>query len=288
MKSINDLVGIGLKSTHFNDIILLKPDIGWFEIHSENYFYHGEPSFKYLMQIKENYPISLHGVGLSLGGPGPLDRHHLQNIMKLIQTINPFLISEHLSWSRINDIYLPDLLPVSYTKKAQEIFINNITSAQDYLQTQLLIENPSSYFEYADSAISEVEFLVEVAQRSGAKILLDINNIHVSSINHSWDSYRYIDFIPKSLVGEFHLAGHSTKVIDTNNIHKVLKIDTHDRCVSEDVWKLYDYAINKFGPHPTLIEWDVDIPPLETLLLEVNKAKLYLNKYVLPATHVVA
>lgn len=274
--NLNPLIGIGLRSPHYQKIIEESPPIGWFEVHSENFFAKGGNTINLLCAISVQYPISLHGVGLSLGSADGVSNKHLKRLLSLINKIEPKLVSEHLSWGYINGTYLPDLLPIPYNQESFEIFKTNLLKTQDFLKRELLIENPSSYFEYKDSNQSEIEFLVNLCCSSGAKILLDINNIFVSSWNHGWDAKKYIDFIPAHLVKEIHIAGHSIQTLPNNQI---LRIDTHDNYICNEVWALYDYAIKKFGPIPTLLEWDSHIPPLEVLIKEASKANHFLSQY---------
>lgn len=274
--TLNQLIGIGLRHPHYLEVINSLPDIGWFEVHSENFFQSGGPTLSILKTIRKNYPISLHGVGLSLGSADGIDLNHLKKIKNLIHDIDPFLISEHLSWGKINHTFFPDLLPLPYTPESLNILCQNIQQVQDYLQREILIENPSSYLEYNDSVLTEADFLVELCKKSGAKLLLDINNIFVSAHNHQWDAKKYIDTIPVGLVKELHLAGHSHKTISDN---KIIKVDTHNNKVCDNVWVLYDYALNKLGTTHTLIEWDTDIPELVVLLSEAEKAKQYCESY---------
>lgn len=266
------LIGIGLRAPHYTEIINTRPSVSWFEVHSENFFHLGGPTLNALKKIRDNYPISLHGVGLSLGSATGLDLNHLKKIKDLINEINPFLVSEHLSWGKIGKVYLPDLLPLPYTQESLKIISQNLMIAQDFLARELLIENPSSYLEYKTSELTEALFLVELCKKTGAKILLDINNIYVSAYNHGWDAKKYIDAIPSKLVKEFHLAGHSSKTISPT---KNLLIDTHNNKISDAVWELYTYALNKMGKVHTLIEWDSDIPEFSVLIDEVQKAEAY-------------
>lgn len=275
----DQLIGIGLRCEHYNDVLKSNPAIGWFEVHSENYFYLYSNAAKQLLKIRQHYPVSLHGIALSLGSSEGLELEHLVRLKKLIEFIDPFVISEHLSWSKINNIYLPDLLPIAYTDESAKIFIQNIKQAQDYLNKNILIENPSSYFEYKASCIDEAEFLVYIAKSSGSKILLDVNNIFVSCSNHGWNSYTYINKIPRDLVGEIHLAGHSVRNIKHNNTNVKIRVDTHNDYVCNEVWDLYQYAIERFGPQLTLLEWDQDIPGLDILVAEADKAKKYINYF---------
>lgn len=263
------MLGIGLRREHFAAVLEQQPQIAWLELISENYLHKGSANLQTVLKIREHYPMSLHGVGLSLGSADGLQNTQLSYIKELIKQVNPFLVSEHLSWSTIAGMYLPDLLPVPYTQQALDIFMSNINHAQDYLQRELLIENPSSYLEFEDSSLAEADFLVRICQATGAKILLDVNNIFVSCHNHTWDATQYINAIPKNLVKEIHIAGHSKKKLD-NGSH--LLIDTHDNYVCDEVWELYDQAIVRFGAVPTLLEWDENLPSLDVLLEEVNKA----------------
>lgn len=272
--TLNPLIGIGLRHPHYRQVLEERPPIGWFEVHSENFFQEGGNAIHTLRMIAKDYPLSLHGVGLSLGSADGLEEQHLLRLQRLTQSINPYFISEHLSWGRIGNIYMPDLLPIPYTNESLTLFCQNINSAQDFLGREILIENPSSYIEYQITDQEEVDFLVTLCKRTGAKILLDVNNLFVSSSNHGWDAKKYLEAIPQDLIKEIHLAGHSTKTIAPD---QVLHVDTHDHPVSQEVWDLYGYTIERFGPLPTLLEWDAQIPPLEILLQEASKAAHYLT-----------
>lgn len=272
--NLNQLIGVGLRQKHYAEVIEKQPDIGWFEVHSENFF-HASPALNILKTIRKDYPISLHGVGLSLGSTDGIIQNHLIKLQELISITEPFLVSEHLSWGYVEGIYMPDLLPIAYTKESLKIFTQNISLTQDFLKREILIENPSSYLEYKISEIEEIDFMIELCKITGAKILLDINNIFVSCSNHGWNAKNYIDKIPKGLVKEIHLAGHSIKNIADD---QVILVDTHDHNICEAVWDLYGYAIQKLGPSPTLFEWDAKIPELSCLIQEVTKAKTYLRK----------
>ena len=266
---LEQLLGIGLRALHHQQILHDLPQIGWLEVHSENFFEIYEP----LKQIRQHYPISLHGVGLSLGST--ISEDHLTCLKQLINEVEPFLISEHLSWGRVDGHYIPDLLPIPYNQLVLANFIENVNKTQDFLAKEILIENPSSYIEYNASDMSEVNFLVELCQRTGAKILLDVNNVFVSCSNHGWDVLDYINSIPKDLVREIHLAGHSTKAV-ANDL--TLLIDSHDDFVCGDVWKLYDLAIARFGAVHTLLEWDKNIPSYQDLINEANKTLAFLKR----------
>ncbi len=266
-------IGIGLRAAHYSEVLLKKPSIGWLEVHSENFFYKGSSAWSTLSEIRQYYPVSLHGVGLSLGSADGIAVAHLQRLKNLMEEVEPLWISEHLSWSAVKGIHLPDLLPLPYTQESLECFCGNVSRVQEFLGRQLLIENPSSYFEYPCSEQEESAFLVSLCQQTGAGILLDVNNVFVSANNHGWDPKRYIDQIPKTLVKEIHLAGHSTRTLSNGTL---LRIDTHDRPIINEVWSLYEYALSRFGKIHTLIEWDAQLPPLDTLLKEAQRAQHYL------------
>ncbi len=265
-------IGIGLRHPHYRQVLEERPDIGWFEVHSENFFHPGGLIVEMLIQISEHYPISLHGVGLSLGSAQGIPSSYLERIKTLINRVSPFLVSEHLSWNRIGTLAMPDLLPVPYHAQSLNIFCDNINFTQDFLGREILIENPSSYLEYKASSLQEVEFLVSLCERTGAKILLDINNIFVSCHNHGWDPHQYINAIPKDLVKEFHLAGHSIQSISPD---QTIRVDTHDHPVCIEVFELYRLATARFGMIPTLLEWDAQIPELSVLMQEASKALHY-------------
>lgn len=272
-KSIPVQAGIGLRTPHFHDIITTRPDIGWFEVHPENYFGKGGKHFYYLEQIRQDYPLSLHGVGLALGSTDELSLEHLSKIKNLIDRFQPDLISEHLCWSKIDNIHLNDLLPLPLTSESLKVMSQHIHQTQDFLGKQILIENISSYLQFAHSTIPEPEFLTELSQRTGCGILLDINNLFVNSYNHGWDALQYIQKIPPLIVKEIHLAGHTKNTYEKGS----LLIDTHNHPVAEEVWELYRQSLSHFGKKPTLIEWDSDIPDLSILLKEAKHADTILE-----------
>lgn len=268
--------GIGLREPHHQHILTTRPSISWLEVHSENYFSFGSQSYKILEQLRTDYPISLHGVGLSLGSASPLDMQHLTTLKELIRRIEPRLVSEHVAWSHAGNTHLPDLLPVPYTEEALDTICENIEKTQDYLGRQILVENPSSYLSFNCSTLPEWEFMRETATRTGCAILLDINNIYVSAHNHNFDAQRYIDAIPSSMVQEMHLAGHAVNQISDS---RTLLIDHHGDYTCDAVWKLYQYAIRKHGRTPTLIEWDTDIPDFSVLEQEAAKAEAIMKEF---------
>ncbi len=260
--------GIGLRTEHYQAVLASRPAIGFFEVHSENYFGQGGRPLAVLDQVQSDYPISLHGVGLSLGSTDPLSKPHLLKLKNLVDRTQPMLVSEHLCWSSVGGRYLNDLLPLPYTEESLDHVAARISVVQDYLGRELLIENVSSYLEYTHSTIPEAEFLAAVANQCGCGILLDVNNVYVSATNHGWDIAEYFAAIPTERVKEIHLAGFTVKQFEGGEI----LIDTHNRLVASEVWALYRLALLRFGRVPTLIEWDTDLPPLEILLQEAAKA----------------
>jgi uncharacterized protein len=272
--SIPAETGIGLRFPHHRSVIETRPDIAWLEIHPENYMGGGAP-LACLETIRRDYPIACHGVGLSLGSAEGLDRAHLERLRALIERIAPGLVSEHLSWSVVGGVYLADLLPLPMTEEALAIVCRHVDETQNFLQRRILIENPSSYLRYRHSTIPEWEFLAAVAARTGCLILCDVNNIFVSAGNHGWDPLRYLAALPPAAIGEIHLAGHSLRRLDDGTM---LRIDDHGSRVAPEVWSLYRAALQRCGAVPSLIEWDNDIPPIETLLEEARIATGFLAR----------
>jgi len=268
VSSIPARAGIGLKAQHYQEILDTQPDIGWLEVHSENYMCAGGPTQTWLSAMRERFPISLHGVGLSLGSAGPLDSSHLKRLVDLERRVEPGQVSEHLSWSIADGVYLNDLIALPYTEEALEVFSTHVLQMQDALKRRVLIENPSSYLRYEHSVIAEPEFLLGVVNKSDCAILLDVNNVFVSAMNHGFDATAYLDQIPADLIGEIHLGGHSQVKIEG----RVLRIDDHGSKVCDEVWALYERVIDRCGPKPTLIEWDSNVPELSVLLDEAAKA----------------
>ena len=269
---MNSRAGIGLRTPHYQAILAAPPAVSFLEVHSENFFGDGGQPLKYLARFREDYPISTHGVGLSLGSTDPLDREHLRKLKRLVDSIDPILVSEHLCWVGVNGRFLNDLLPLPYTVESLAHVVARVGELQDYLKRPILIENVSSYLEFVDSTIPEWEFVREVASRSGCRILLDVNNIYVNAVNHDFDAKVYLDAIAPGTVGEIHLAGFE----DAGDV----LIDTHGAAVCDDVWRLYEYALARFGSVPTLIEWDTDIPALGVLLGEADKANRILGNHI--------
>ncbi len=274
--------GIGLRFQHHRVVLETRPAIAWLEVHTENYM-GGGAAIRTLEAIRRDYPVSLHGVGLSLGSADGLDAGHLERIRDVVGRIEPGLVSEHLSWSVVGGTYMADLLPLPMTEEALEVVCRHVDQSQAYLQRRILIENPSSYLLYAHSTIPEWDFLSEVARRTGCGILCDVNNIYVSACNHGWDASAYLAALPAQAVGEIHLAGHTLKQIDSG---QTLRIDDHGSRVAPEVWALYTQALARYGPVPTLVEWDTNIPSLDILLAEAAQAASLLDR--MDADHAVA
>mgnify|MGYP001123416138 FL=1 len=265
--------GVGLKAEHYREIVETRPDIGFFEVHAENYMGAGGPPHRYLTAIREHYPLSLHGVGLSIGADRPLDREHLERLKALIARYQPGLFSEHLAWSSHDTGFLNDLLPLPYTHETLNRVCEHIDQIQETLGRQMLLENPSTYLAFAESTWSEIDFIAETARRTGCGMLLDVNNVHVASTNQQWDATAYIDAYPLRSVQEIHLAGYTREADETG---RPLLIDTHNRPVDEIVWGLFAHTIGKIGkigPTPTLIEWDADVPTWSELKSEAERAE---------------
>lgn len=251
----------------------MRPEVAWLEVHTENYMGGGTP-LRYLETIRRDYPVSLHGVGLSLGSAEGLDLNHLERVRCAVERFEPGLISEHVSWSVAGGAYLADLLPLPLTEEALKVVCRNVDDAQVRLKRRILIENPSTYLQFSHSTIPEWEFLSSVAGRTGCGILCDVNNIHVSAGNHGWNTSAYLAALPPAAIGEIHLAGHAVRQLEGG---RMLRIDNHGSRVAPEVWSLYAEALARFGPVPTLIEWDTDIPPLDVLLGEAAQAEVMLD-----------
>jgi len=267
-------VGIGLRSPHVSEIAATRPELGFLEVHAENYMAE-TPALDRLLELRRDYPVSLHGVALSLGSAEELDRGHLVRFRALIERVEPMLVSEHLAWSAIGGVYLNDLLPLPYTEASLDLFCRHVEEAQEALDRRLLIENPASYLRYRDSLIPEAEFITEIARRTGCGILCDVNNIYVSAFNFGFEPIAYLQALPKEAIGEIHLAGHHVaEDVD-------ILIDDHGSRVAKPVWELYAAALRRFGPVPTLVEWDANLPALEVLLDEARHAEeLDVQRYV--------
>jgi uncharacterized protein len=261
--------GIGLRAPHVGQVLTSHPPIAWFEVHSENYFADGGSALAALERIRAEYPLSLHGVGLSLGSTDPLDVAHLVKLKRLADRIDPCCLSEHLCWSSVNGRHYNDLLPLPYTSEALAHVCARVAAVQDFLGREILVENVSSYYAFPESTLAEAAFVASVATRTGCKLLVDVNNIFVNSQNHGLDADEYLAAIPAATVAEIHLAGFDT--------HGPCLIDTHSAPVATEVWALYERALQRFGRVPTLIEWDTDIPEFAVLEREAATAQSYLE-----------
>ncbi|TAN02479.1 MAG: DUF692 domain-containing protein [Rhodanobacteraceae bacterium] len=260
--------GIGLRAPHVARVLAERPRIAWLETHSENLFATGGPFRDAMDGIRPDYPLSLHGVGLSLGSADALDTAHLRRLREVVDRYQPELVSEHLCWGALGGRHSNDLLPLPFTEEALQLVVSRIEQVQDALGRQILVENISTYLRFEGSDYTEWDFVAESVQRSGCGLLCDVNNIYVNSINHGFDPQVYLRAMPRAAVQEIHLAGFTRK----DNLPVPLLIDSHSRRVDAAVWKLYAEAIDLFGPVPTLIEWDQDIPKLEVLLDEAAHA----------------
>ena len=261
--------GLGLKPEHYRDIMEEKPDVGFFEVHAENYMGAGGPPHRYLTTIAERYPLSLHGVGLSIGAARPLDKVHLARLKALVERYKPASFSEHLAWSTHDEGFLNDLLPLPYTEETLARVAGHVDEVQQALGRKMLLENPSTYVLFEDSTIDEIDFLWRVSERTGCGLLLDVNNVMVSSVNHRLDPFAYIDRFPAEKVGEIHLAGYDEA---TDSAGDRLLIDAHGRTVLDDVMALYRHTLARSGPVATLIEWDNNVPDFATLFAEARRA----------------
>jgi len=267
--------GIGLKPEHFDAILETLPDIGFFEVHAENYMVDGGPLHSYLERIRSHYPLSIHGVGLSIGGAAPVDEAHLNRLKVLLERYQPELFSEHLAWSTHQGHFLNDLLPLPYTRETLQHVCTQIDHVQHRLGRRMLLENPATYLEFEQSEMTETEFITAVIRHTGCGLLLDVNNVHVACTNHNRNALDYIRSLPLASVGEIHLAGFA---IDTDSDGSPLLIDSHDASVAPQVWSLYAEALALTGPRPTLLERDGNIPPLPILCAEAAQAEQLLQQ----------
>ncbi|WP_374334854.1 DUF692 domain-containing protein [Leeia sp.] len=262
--------GLGLRSPHVRDVVQQRPDVAWWEVHSENYFGGGR-NLDALRRVRADYPISLHGVGMGLGNPGPLDPHHLTALQHLVREIEPHSVSEHLSWNRVGDTVFNDLLPLPYRQDALLHVADKVNQLQDALGRTVLIENVSAYVHFAGADTDEAALLAELHRRTGCGILLDVNNVYVNQINLGLDPQAFLAALPCDAVQEIHIAGHSQG--------DGFLLDTHDAAVIEPVWALLEQAWQRFGPQPTLLERDGNIPPLTELLIEYQEVSRRLQQH---------
>lgn len=266
--------GLGLKSAHFREVLQTRPDLGFFEVHAENYMVAGGPLHHFLGRIREQYPLSLHGVGLSIGGEGPLDVAHVQRLATLIERYQPQSFSEHLAWSSHGPVFLNDLLPLAYDEATLDRVCEHVDQVQSRLKRTLLLENPATYLAFETSTLDEPDFMSEVIRRTGCGLLLDVNNVYVSCVNHCRDPLAYLDALPLQATGEIHLAGFAE---DTDSLGERLLIDDHGAPVDHAVWQLYLQVLERTGPVATLIERDNHVPAWEVLLAEARQADQLLS-----------
>lgn len=261
--------GVGYKAQHYASIMEDPGSVGWLEIHAENYMGAGGRPHAQMRHLSERFAISVHGVGLSIGGEGRLDPEHLARLKNLVGWLNPASFSEHLAWSTHESAFLNDLLPLPYTTETLTRVADHVDEVQEALGRRMLLENPSSYLAFDESTLEETEFLRDVARRTGCGLLLDVNNVFISAVNLGTDPQSYVDAFPLDLVGEIHLAGHDE---DHDDHGAPLLIDSHGREVAEPVWALYEHVIAQGGPKPSLIEWDNDVPEWTVLEAEARRA----------------
>lgn len=262
-------VGIGLRHPYYQGVLETDLNIGWVEVHPENFFGGGAPRH-FLGEARKHYNLSLHAVGLSLGSDQPIDENHLRHFKDLIDEFDPFNISDHASWSASGNAHLNDLLPLPYNQETLDTLCRNIDQAQEYFGRTMLVENPSTYVAFAENEMGEAAFMNKVSEKTGCGLLLDINNIFVQAFNHGYDAWDYIDEIDSTKVGEMHLAGHIEQELEDG---KTILVDSHNRNVRGEVWDLYEHAVKKLGAVPTLIEWDQDFPGLDELVAEADRAR---------------
>ncbi|MEQ1517030.1 MAG: DUF692 domain-containing protein [Usitatibacteraceae bacterium] len=274
---IAGLAGTSLKHEHLQSILADDTQNGFFEVHAENYMGAGGPPHDALTRIRRDYPVSLHGVCMSIGGPQPLDKTHLGRFKALVDRYEPALVSEHLAWSTHNTTYFNDLLPLPYTPATLARVADHIDQVQEAIGRPILLENPSTYVVFPESTMSETEFIRALAQRTGCGLLLDINNVFVSATNHGYSALTYLADFPLDRAGEIHLAGHATQADDEGDL---LLIDSHDGPVANAVWILYEIVIGQCGPIPTLVEWDSAIPDWPILKAEAIAAQKILDHHV--------
>lgn len=257
--------GLGLRFPHYSHVLKEKPPLGWFEIISENFMDAHPGHWEFLRDVRAHYPVVMHGVSMSIGSPDPINRDYVRKLKKLADFLETPWISDHLCWTGVAHTNTHDLLPLPYTEESLRHLVSRIREMEDMLERPLVLENPSTYLEFSASTMSEWEFIARMAEESGCGLLLDVNNVYVSSVNHRYDPREYINALPASHVVQIHLAGHLNKGTHI--------IDTHDNFVIDPVWDLYGYAIGKLGPVTTMIEWDEKIPEFDVLMEELNKAQ---------------
>jgi hypothetical protein len=274
------VVGAGFKPAHLAEILVDPGETGFFEIHAENYMGEGGVPHAQLQRLRAAFPLFIHGVALSIGGESALDRAHLARLRALVRRYEPQVVSEHLAWSTHEGTFFNDLLPVPYTRAVLDRVVAHIDEVQEVLGRSILLENPSTYVTFSQSEMSETDFLREIHRRTGCGLLLDLNNVFISATNHGYSAEVYLAEFPHAAVGEIHLAGHATEADEDG---RPLLIDTHDRTVSSEVWRLFEHAVTAHGPVPTLIEWDNDVPSWSVLRAECEAAHAILSRSSEPA-----
>jgi uncharacterized protein len=274
--------GAGFKSQHLNAILAEPKSVGFFEIHAENYMGAGGAPHAGLRALRERFPLSVHGVGLSIGSAGPLDQAHLAKLKTVVDRYEPFSVSEHLAWSTHDTTYFNDLLPVPYTDEVLVRVCDHIDEVQEALERRILLENPSTYVAFTTSTMGETDFIRAIASRTGCGLLLDLNNVFVSATNHGFSAEKYLADFPLQHLGEIHLAGHA---VETDDEGKPLLIDAHDRTVCENVWALYDHVLSQVPYIPTLIEWDNDVPDWQVLKAEAKAADVIATRHYAALRH---
>jgi uncharacterized protein (UPF0276 family) len=275
-KSLPKTAGLCLKPQHYNDILSGQPNVGWFEVHAENYLGDGGAPLHYLEKIRQHYPLSIHGVGMSIGSADGLDQGHLQRVANLVQRFEPESFSEHLAWSTHDSQFFSDLLPLPYNRDTEELVCNHIDEVQTRLQRPMLLENPSNYLALEESVQAEAEFINNVIRRTGCGLLLDVNNVYISAQNCGYSAQQYIEQLPLSAVSEVHLAGHS---VDHSIESEPLLIDAHDREVCDEVWALFAHTVSLTGAVPALIEWDTAVPSWSVFIDEMDRANSVLRQH---------
>lgn len=275
-KSLPKTAGLCLKPQHYHDILSGQPNVGWFEVHAENYLGDGGAPLHYLEKIRQHYPLSIHGVGMSIGSADGLDQGHLQRVANLVQRFEPESFSEHLAWSTHDSQFFSDLLPLPYNRDTEELVCNHIDEVQTRLQRPMLLENPSNYLALEESVQAEAEFINNVSRRTGCGLLLDVNNVYISAQNCGYSAQQYIEQLPLSAVGEVHLAGHS---VDHSIESEPLLIDAHDREVCDEVWALFAHTVSLTGAVPALIEWDTAVPSWSVFIDEMDRANSVLRQH---------
>ena len=268
--TLPETTGIGLRLPHLAEVVATRPAVAWLEVHPENFLANPHAT-ELLTELSSSYPISVHTVGISIGSADGIDRTHLQRLRAFIDRIDPVLVSGHLAWSTNGGVYLNDLLPLPYDQEALRTVAAHLDEVQSALGRTYVIENPSSYVAFSTSTMTEVEFLSELVHRTGCQLLCDVSNVHLSAQNMGYDPYGFLDGLPVAAIRELHLGGFTSEEDEANPGATVL-VDTHASTIAPPVWELYDYALRRFGRKPTIVEWDNDLPPLDTLIGEAARA----------------